>query len=288
VLLGAILGVAPAADLPTFRINSVLVTVPVSVTDSKDKPVTGLGKDAFRLFDRKVEQTVLHFSQQDAPVSVGIVFDTSRSMTGKFANARRAVAEFLHNSNPEDEFFLVDFDSHVQVESPFTSNPDEIERRMATHASQGRTALLDAVYLAIDYMRKASHQRKALLVISDGGDNDSRFTMTDLRRRMREADITVYAMGIYEAGATVVAEEEGAGPQLLSTLAEASGGRHFALFNAGEMPSTAARIAYELRNQYLLEFSPSALDASYHPVEVKVVGQRGVRVTTRPGYRSGQ
>ena len=269
-----------------IRIQSDLVLVPVSVTDGRNHAVMGLAREAFRLFDEKTEQRVVQFSQQDAPVSIGIVFDSSRSMTAKLPAARAAVAAFLRNSNPEDEYFLVNFNDHAHLVVPFTNNPGDIETRLMQTPALGRTALVDAVYLALDSMKDAVHARKALLVISDGGDNDSRYSQGELRRRLKEANVSIYAMGIYQPGQVVLPEEERGGPQLLTDLAEHSGGRHFPVTELASLPETAAQIGLELRNEYLLAYRPdeSLIDGKYHRLQVKLVGQSKLQVTTRPGY----
>lgn len=269
-----------------IRADSSLVLVPVSVTDPKNRAVTGLARESFRLFDEKNEQQVVQFSEQDAPVSVGIVFDSSRSMTSKLPQARAAVAEFLRHSNPADEYFLVDFNDRAQLVLPFTDDPGDVETRLMETPAKGRTALVDAIYLALDAMQRAKHSRKALLVVSDGGDNDSRYSEGELRRRIREANVAIYAMGIYQGGMIVLPEEERGGPRLLSSLAEQSGGRHFAVTNLATLPETAAQIGLELRNEYLLGYSldERLYDGKYHRLQVKLVGRGNLQVTTRPGY----
>jgi VWFA-related protein len=274
--------IGAAADL---RVDSRLVLVPVSVTDARNHPITGLPKDAFRLFDGKTEQSVLHFASEDQPLSIGIVFDSSGSMKDKKAQAGEAVGRFLETANPEDEFFLVDFAGTARVASPFTRETGEIRNRLLFTGSEGKTALLDAVCLALDYMKKASHPRRALLIISDGGDNDSRFTQIEIRKRVLEADVWVYAIGVYNQGAVMLPEEEQNGSVLLSALAEAGGGRHFAVRRIAELPEAAAQIGLSLRSQYVLGYRPGvAWAGQYHRVRVKLVDGRGLRVTSRGGY----
>jgi VWFA-related protein len=274
---------AAPADL---RAEANLVIVSVSVTDPKNRPVTGLAKEAFRIFDDKTEQRVAHFSQEDGPISVGIVFDASRSMARKLTQARAAVAEFLRTSNADDEFFLVTFNDQAKLALPFVSNPSEIRNRLMETCAEGHTALLDAISLALDTMKQASRPRKALLVISDGGDNRSRYTERELRQRLREADVAIYAMGIYDGGPVVLPEEERGGPALLNDLAEQSGGRHFPVSDLADLPKSAAQIGLELRNCYLLGYSPDRLlkDGKYHHLQVKLVSQHKLYVTARPGY----
>lgn len=275
---------APRGVLSDIRVDSNLVLIPVSVTDPKNHAITGLPREAFRVFEGKAEQTLVHFASEDAPVSVGIVFDSSGSMKDKLAQSRAAVARFLGAANPEDEFFLVNFNSTAQLTVPFTGDPGDIQNRLLLTQSNGRTALLDAVCLAMDYMKKSSNPRKALLVISDGGDNDSRYTETEIRRRVRESNLWIYAIGIYNRGAIMLPEEEH-GETLLATLAEASGGRHFAVPNPAELPEIAGKIGLQLRNQYVIGYRPAGSERTgvYHRVQVKVDG-RDLRVTWRPGY----
>jgi Ca-activated chloride channel homolog len=274
---------AARADL---RVDSDLVLVPVSVTDPKNRAVTGLRREAFRLYDEKTEQRVVHFAEEDAPISVGIVFDSSRSMTRKLKQARAAVAEFLRNSNPEDEFFLVNFNDRAQLAVPFTASAGDIPERLMETGAMGRTALVDAIYLALDTMKGAAHSRKALLVVSDGGDNDSRYSEGELRRRLRETTVAIYAMGIYERGLAILPEEERGGPKLLEDITGQSGGRHFPVYELADLPQAAAQIGLELRNQYVLGYTPGDRlnDGKYHKLQVKLVGQGNLHVTSRPGY----
>jgi Ca-activated chloride channel family protein len=271
----------PRADI---RVDSNLVLVPVSVTDGKNRSVTGLDRETFRVFEGKEERKLLHFSSDDLPLSVGIVFDASGSMADKLRKSREAVAQFLKTANTADEFFLVEFSDRAKLSVPFTNSADEIQNRLMTTESKGKTALLDAVYMALDYMKKAANPRRALLVISDGGDNDSRYTARDIRDRARESDAWIYAIGIYPSH-TIFAEEA-AGPQMLSTLAEETGGRQFAITNPNELPDVAEKIGLELRNQYLLGFAPGSegQDGKYHRVQVKVVQHGNLHVSSRPGY----
>jgi VWFA-related protein len=270
--------------LPTIRIDSRLVLIPVSVTDSKNHAVTGLGRESFRVFEGRTEQPVLHFAREDAPLSVGIVFDASGSMRDKLAQSREAAARFLAQANPEDEFFLVSFDSTARLAVPFTADAGGIQSKLLFTASEGRTALLDAVCLAMDYMKRARNPRKALLVISDGGDNNSRYNEYELRRRAQESDLWIYTMGI-RSGRGIMLPEGEHGDSLMAGLAEATGGRYFPLADAAALPATAAAIALDLHNQYVIGYRPVAADGGgkYHRVQIKVSG-RDLHATWRPGY----
>jgi VWFA-related protein len=275
----------PAAP-SDIRVDTNLVLIPVSVTDRKNHPVVGIDARQFRVFDGKAEQQVLNVSSDETPVSVGIVFDASGSMANKLPKARDAVGEFLKSANPDDEFFLVNFAATPELSVPFTTNGGEIRNRLMYATSQGKTALLDAVHLALESMKDARNPRKALLVISDGGDNDSRFTETEIRRMVRETGVWIYAIGIYAGPSAVLPEEERGGPKLLTDLAEETGGRHFAVHSASELPGAAVKIALELRNQYLLGYRPTNVepDGKYHKVQVKLVDSGDLQLTWRPGY----
>jgi VWFA-related protein len=276
---------AAAEKRADIRVESRLVLIPVSVTDARNHAVTGLGRDAFRIFDGKAEQRLTSFAIEDAPVSIGIVFDSSGSMRDKLREAREAVSKFVAGANPEDEFFLTDFSSASRVSVPFTGNPGEVQSRLLAMGSEGRTALLDAVCLSLDYMRNATHPRRALLVISDGGDNFSRYSENEILRRVRETDVRIYTVGVYHRGALMLPEGDH-GETLMQTMAEESGGRHFAVEKPSELPGIAEEIALELRSQYVLGYQPSegAGGGKYHRVQVKVSGGRDLRANWRRGY----
>lgn len=271
---------------PDFRAETNLVLIPVSVTDSKNHSVTGLGRDAFRIFEDKAEQKLLQFATGDVPLSVGIVFDASGSMQGKLAESREAVHQFVQTANPEDEFFLVEFSGRARLTVPFTTDASEMEQRLRRTEPRGRTALLDAVYLAMDQMKNARNPRHALLVISDGGDNDSRYTLYEMRRRVRESDLRIYSIGIYGHHTAMLPEESQPGQSLLSALAGESGGRHVAVEYLRDLPEIAGSIGRELRDQYILGYRPAGdrRDGKYHRVQVKLVERRDLTVASRPGY----
>ena len=286
----------PAADTAaqrsaSIRIQTELVLIPVTVTDPMNRFVTGLEKEYFRVFEDKVEQSVSHFASEDAPMSVGIVFDTSGSMGSKLQKSRQAVAQFARLANPEDEFFLVQFSDRPELTLGFTREPEEIQNRLTFTQSKGRTALLDGVYLAIHEMKKNAHNpRKALLIISDGGDNSSRYTESEIKNLVREADVQIYAIGIFEpVSARGRTAEELSGPSLLSDVAEQTGGRHFPVENLNELPDIAAKIGIELHNQYLLGYTPKnqEKDGKYRRVQVRLKQPSGMpplRAFWRLGY----
>jgi len=283
---------APEAKGPRtdIRVDTTVVLINVTVTDPLNRFVTGLEKENFRLFEDKVEQKVTHFASEDAPLSIGLVFDTSGSMGNKLTKSREAVAHFFKTANPEDEFFLVQFNDRPELVEDFTTNLENIQNRLTFTQSKGRTALLDAVYMALHKMKKAHNPRKALLIISDGGDNSSRYTESEIKNLVREADVQIYAIGIFEpASSRGRTAEEMNGPGLLSEMSEQTGGRHFAVDNLNELPDVAAKIGIELRNQYILGYTPAnrERDGKYRKVQVKLVQPKGLpplRAFWRLGY----
>jgi Ca-activated chloride channel family protein len=273
-----------------IRVDTTLVLIPVAVTDPMSRFVTGLDKENFKVYEDKVEQEVVQFSSEDAPLSIGLVFDTSGSMGAKLEKSRKAVKEFMKTANPEDEFFLIQFNDRPEMVVPFTPDTEEIQSRLTWVQSKGRTALLDGIYLAMNQMKKARNPRKAILIISDGGDNSSRYTESEVRNAVREADVQIYAIGIFEPAASRGrTPEEMSGPALLGEITEQTGGRHFAVDNLAELPDVAAKIGIELRNEYVLGYSPKNVtrDGKYRRVQVKLVKTTGLpqlKAVFRTGY----
>ena len=239
-----------------LRVDTTLVQINVTVTDPLNRFVTGLEKEHFKLFEDKIEQKILQFSSEDAPLSIGLVFDTSGSMGPKLQKSRQAAVQFFKTANPEDEFFLIEFNDRPELVVPFTTDTEDIQNRLEFAQSKGKTALLDGVYMAMNQMKKARNPRKAILIISDGGDNNSRYTESEIKNAVREADVQIYGIGIFEAiGARGRTPEEQMGPGLLSEVAELTGGRSYNVENLNELADIAAKIGIELRNQYVLYYS---------------------------------
>ena len=268
------LGQSETVGTPSFRADTTLVLVPVTVTDASNRYVLGLEKENFRIFEDGAEQKITHFSAEDAPLSVGILVDTSGSMGGKLDTSRRAVAQFLKTMTAEDEAFLVEFNDQAALLQPFTHDPEQIQKKLSATASRGLTAMLDAIHMALQEMKRAKNPRKAILLVSDGGDNNSQFTSAQIQDLVREADVQIYAMGVFEPtpfiGLTVA---EKGGPRLLADLAEQTGGRALAASNPSELPAVAGKIGIELRNQYVLAYAPSneERDGKFRKVEIKLV-----------------
>lgn len=274
-----------------IRVDTNLVLIPVSVTDPLGKFVTGLDKDNFRLYEDKVEQQIQTFSSEDAPMSIGLVFDTSGSMGAKLQTSRFAVSEFVKTANPVDEFFLIQFNDHPELIVPFTPNTEDIQNKLMYVRSKGRTALLDGVYMAMNEMRQRAHNpRRAILIISDGGDNSSRYTPGEVKEAVREADVQIYGIGVFESMANRGrTPEELGGPDLLHQLASLTAGTSFVVDNLKELPDVAMKIAIELRNQYVVGYTSTnkARDGKYRRVQVKMAKVRGLpplKAAFRTGY----
>ncbi len=284
-----------SADKPkrsdrTIRVDVDLVLVNVTVTDPFNRLVTGLEQENFRVFEDNVEQEIVHFSSEDVPISIGVIFDMSGSMSNKVDKARLAAVQFFKTANPQDEFFLVSFNDRAELISSFTTSVEELQNRMMYTAARGRTALLDAVYLGLSQMRGARNAKRALLIISDGGDNHSRFNEHDIKNFVKESDVQLYAVGIYDPLASRSrTSEELNGPTLLSEMTEMTGGRAFPVENLNDLPDTAAKIGMELRNQYVLGYKPSnhQRDAKWRKVKVKLRAPKGLpplNVYAKTGY----
>jgi Ca-activated chloride channel family protein len=271
-----------------LRVDVNLVQVPLTVTDPMNRLVTGLEKDNFQVFDNNTGQTIKYFSSEDAPLTIGIIFDLSGSMSSKFVRARKALTEFLRTSNPQDEYFVVGFNDRPAVIVDYTSDPDDVEARMVMLKPENRTALIDAVYLGIDHLRQAKYDRKALLIISDGGDNRSRYTEGELRRVVREADVQIYSIGIFDSYAPT--QEEVLGPVLLKEISEMTGGRAFdAGSDMGDLQDIATRISAELRNEYVIGYTPTDVrhDGNWRKLKVRLLPPPGLPQLTvhfRQGY----
>jgi Ca-activated chloride channel homolog len=264
-----------------------LVLVPVTITDPMNRLVTGLDKGNFNVYEGKDPQEIRSFSSEDAPVSLGIVFDMSGSMSSKIDRAREAVGEFLKTANPQDEFFLIAFSDQPEQLSDFTQVADEIQNKLMFTAPRGRTSLLDAIYLGVHKMRQAKYPKRALLIISDGGDNHSRYTEGEIKSTVKEADLLVYAIGIYDH--YFASPEEQLGPALLTEISELTGGRAFTIDNPNDLADVATKIGTELRNQYVIGYRPKnrAHDGKWRKIRVKLTPPKGLpplRVYAKTGY----
>ena len=276
--------------VPTFRAHADLVLIPVTVTDDVNRFVLGLEKEDFQVFEDGVEQNVSLFSGEDAPLSVGVLFDRSASMSYKLGSSRDATTQLLNALNKEDEAFLVEFADLATLSVGFTGNASEIRSVLKNAQASGMTALLDAVNTGLVEMKEAKNSRKAIVVVSDGGDNRSHYTAAQIESLVREADVQIYAMGVFEpVFSSALTPEEISGPRLLSEIATQTGGRAFAAAVPGDMPSVATRIAVELRNQYVLGYYPKnkSRDGKYRNVEVRVAPPPGLGSPLKVHWRLG-
>ena len=270
-----------------LKMDVDLVLVPVTITDPMNRLVTGLEKENFQLFEGSSAQEIRTFSSEDAPVSLGVIFDSSGSMSSKMDRAKEAVVEFFKTANPQDEFFMITFSDEPETVSDFTNSVDEIQNKLIFAIPKHRTALLDAIYMGVSKMRQAKYAKKALLIISDGGDNHSRYTENEIKSVVKEADVMIYAIGIYDRYAS--ATEERLGPQLLSEITELTGGRAFTIDNPNDLADVATKIGVELRNQYVLGYRPAKVvrDGKWRKIKVKLLPPKGLpplRVYARTGY----
>ena len=260
----------------TFRTDAWMVQIPVTVTDSRDRPRMDLEKSNFRLFEDGMEQPIAAFSMAEAPISTGVVFDTSGSMKPRIQTSREALELILENALPQDEFFLVRFSDKPELLTPMTHDPTEIARRLEKIVPFGWTALYDAMFVSLEEMRHASNPRKALLVLSDGEDNNSRYTAGELLSRVRESDVRVYAIGLFRQ------------THCLEKMAAETGGRMIWVHKLEDLPDAVRRLNLEMRNVYLLSyFSQNApADGKYRKVKVEVQARstEPLRVSWRRGY----
>jgi Ca-activated chloride channel homolog len=276
---------APQSGRSNIRVDSNLVLVPVVVDDQLNHPVTGLEKENFRVFEDKVERPITSFLDEDEPIALGFIFDTSGSMGGAIQDGRHAAAEFLKLADPMDEFFLVEFDSRPRLVVPLTAETDHIRTEVLFTHSDGSTALIDALLMGIHEMKKSKKGKKALVLISDGGENNSRYTTTELRKIVRESDVIIYSVAV--GGASAAAEVQ-FGRSLMKEISETSGARMFEA-GAGQLPDIAEKICIELRNRYVLGYVPpdSPRDGRYRHIEVRLVPPRGLpklKAHWRTGY----
>ena len=259
---------AAPATRPNLRTDSNLVLVPVTVVDRRNHPVTGLETENFRVFDDGVERRITVFAMEDEPVALGLIFDHSGSVSGIMRNETLTTRMFLKTSNPEDDYFLVTFASRPELAVPMTNGKEEVQYRILTTKWGGSTALNDGVMLGLNELKKSKLNRKALLVVSDGGENNSRYSQRELQRVVEESDALIYAIGF---------PSDQANYPLLRSLSELSGGR-FIPSQMQDMPDVAAKVALELRNRYVLGFSAAQIprDGKTHALRVQLIPPHGM------------
>jgi Ca-activated chloride channel homolog len=270
-----------------IRANVDLVLVPVTVTDPLNRVVTGLDSENFTIYEGKQPQEIKTLSCEDGPVSLGVILDISGSMATKLDRAREAVLQFLKTANAQDEFFLITFAEAPRLVGDFTQDVETLQTQLLFTRPKGRTALLDAIYLGLTQMRGAKYPRKAILIISDGGDNHSRYTEGEIKHAVREADVVIHSIGIFDRYFRT--DEERLGPELLGEIAEVTGGRSFNLDNPTDLPIVAERIGVELRNQYVVGYRSKnpAHDGKWRKLKIRLRLPKGsppLYVRAKTGY----
>ena len=279
----------PDKDGGAVIINTDLVSLNVTITDAYGRYVSGLKKAAFTVFDDDKKQEIEFFSDEDAPVSVSIVFDVSGSMNGeKITQARNALRKFIETSHPSDEYFLIAFNKRAQLLLDRTRDGDAVMDKLTLVKPKDNTALYDAVYLGAERATRGTHQKRAVLLISDGQDNSSRYTFRDVRKFLKESDVTVYSVGIMQ-GSDYSRAEGMTGQAYLDELSALTGGKAFFPTSGVEMDEIFEKISLELRHQYSIGFRPENFtnDGKWHKLKVKIKPPRGLprlTVRTRDGY----
>lgn len=294
VFAATVISAQTATPLPTppdneppdapLRIKTDLVTLTLTVTDTYGRYVSGLTKNAFTVTDNNKEQEITYFSDSDAPVSIGILFDVSGSMSSeKIRKARKALERFIATSHPSDEYFLIAFNSRAQLLMDRTRDGEAVLRKLTLVQPKNNTALYDAVYLGVERVTRGTHQKRALLVISDGQDNSSRYNFGEVRRLIKESDVVTYSVGIMDQSDASSALGM-QGQAFLDELSSVTGGKSFYPGSDIEMDEIFERIALELRHQYSIGYIPNDFqpDGKWRKVKVKVKPPRGLpRLTVR-------
>jgi Ca-activated chloride channel homolog len=277
-------GAAKDDDVPVFRSGTQLVDLHVSVLDKSGKLITDIPESAFKVYENSVEQPLKRFLREDVPVSMGIIIDNSGSMRDKRAKVAAASVALVKASNPQDEEFIVDFNDDAYLDQPLTGDIKKLEAALDRLDSRGGTAMRDAISSSIDYVKdKGKRDKKVLVVVTDGNDNTSAETLENLVRKAQRSEVLIYCIGL-------LSEEEPrearSAKRALKELSEVSGGLDYYPKDLAEVERVTPQIAHEIRNQYLLAYSPTnaALDGSFRKIEVKVKGYGNPMVRTRTGY----
>jgi len=283
----------------SMKVDVELVTVEAAVTDDLGRHVPGLDSKYFRLWEDKIEQKIEYFALEDEPVSVGIIFDVSASMGGNLERAKEAAMTFLKSGNRDDEYFLIEFSDRPRVSQEFTRDTDRVRAKLTTMSAKGATSLYDAVYLGIEKLRSAQNPRKALLVISDGEDNRSRYNFSHLKRFVEEQDVRIYSIGIgsnFNFTAPLSSAMFGGalmgglfGRSQLEELADVTGGEAFFPQSLNRLDEICERIATGLKTHYAIGYKSSNLvkDGAWRKVNLKVnlpKGSAKIHVKFKKGY----
>jgi Ca-activated chloride channel homolog len=277
-----------ATDGPTVKLITDVVTVSVTVTDSNDSLVTGLDRQDFEVFEDKVKQKIEYFSDEDVPISVGIIFDVSGSMGMKIDRAREAFKAFVQSSHDDDDFFLIGFNRRANLMAEFADGATLLNK-LTLVSPQGGTALYDAAYLGVEKVKQGRHNKKAIILISDGQDNASRYTYRELRKLLKETDVQVYCIGIVETREEALTPLDTRGRTILEEFSYITGGKTFFPNSEAELEDVTARIASELRRQYSIGYVPSAggRDGKWRKIIIRANSPRSqskLYVRAKEGY----
>jgi Ca-activated chloride channel family protein len=272
----------------SIKVEVDLVLVNATVTDPSNRFVTGLEKDHFQLFEDKVEQKITQFSNEDIATSIGLLFDVSSSMGDKIGRAKDAAIAFLKTSNPEDEFFLLTFADKPSLDEEFTNDVADIQNRLAYKGAKGSTTLYDAVYLGLEKMKQGHNPKKAILVITDGEDTRSRYSLINVRNAVKESDVQIYAIGIVNSYYSDFSQGR-SGRAVLEEMTEITGGKAYFPNSVYELEDICTKIAIELKNQYVLGYASTnpAKDGRWRKIKVKLNAPKGLpslSVRSKTGY----
>jgi len=272
----------------SIKVEVDLVLVNATVTDPSNRFVTGLEKDHFQLFEDKVEQKLTQFSNEDIATSIGLLFDVSSSMGDKIGRAKDAAIAFLKTSNPDDEFFLLTFADKPSLDEEFTNDVADIQNRLAYKGAKGSTTLYDAVYLGLEKMKQGHNPKKAILLITDGEDTRSRYSLVNVRNAVKESDVQIYAIGIVNSYYSDFSQGR-SGRAILEEMTEITGGKAYFPNSVYELEDICTKIAIELKNQYVLGYASTnpAKDGRWRKIKVKLNAPKGLpslSVRSKTGY----
>jgi len=271
----------------TISVDVDLVLVNAAISDSKGRMVTGLQQENFRIWEDKVEQKVEYFSSEDTPMSIGLIFDATGSMADKISTARDAATSFLSVGNPDDEYFLVTFSQRATLVEPFTTDISRLQNHMLFTSAKGLTPLFDAVYLGLETLKRAKNKRKALLLITDGEDNHSRYSFADIKEFVKEQDVEIFVIGIVNPSGELAPGQSGRAT--IEDLAQISDGEAFFPESVDQLEDICNKIGLELRNQYVLGYrsTNTAKDGRWRKVRLKINPPKGISslsVHAKNGY----
>jgi VWFA-related protein len=281
-----------AGSADQFRADANVVLINATVLDRHDRPVRGLTRDQFRVYQDRAEQSIAYFAEEETPVSLAVIFDVSGSMNGKLAASRIALDTALKSANADDEFSLVTFSTAPHLAAGWTEDPEDLQNRLLLESAHGQTSLLDALETGLKQLKHARNTRKALLIISDGGDNHSRTTEREFMQSLAESGVQIYALDTAEPDfLRSRSPEEFDGPDLLERICDGAGGRYFQVDGKRELAAAAEQISRELRSQYVIGFVPDKQerDGRFHQVRVQVAHPaqtQKLSVFWRRGYRA--